>query len=423
MSDFHRIKRLPPYVFEQVNRIKAAARAGGADIVDLGMGNPDLPAPKHVIDKLVETVGKPRTDRYSASKGITGLRRAQAGYYERRFGVKLNPDTQVVATLGSKEGFANMAQAITAPGDVVLVPNPSYPIHAFGFLMAGGVIRSVPAEPTPAFFPAAERAVAHSIPKPVALVVCYPSNPTAYVASLDFYRDLVAFAKKHELILLSDLAYSEVYFDEANPPPSILAGAGRHRRGGGVHLHVEDLLHGGMADRLRGRQRASARRLGAGEILSRLRRLHAGPGRRDRGSERPGRLHPRDARDLQAPPGRAGRFLRQGRLECPRRPPRRCSPGSRSRRNSALSAASNSRSFWWRRPTWRWPPASASANIGDDFVRIALVENEQRIRQAARNIRKFFDTADTTLHNVVPLIRARVGGLGRLRMDMRSRPS
>ena len=147
MSDFHRVRRLPPYVFEQVNKLKAKARAGGADIVDLGMGNPDLPAPKHVIDKLIETVGKPRTDRYSASKGIAGLRRAQAGYYARRFGVKLDPETQVVATLGSKEGFANMAQAITAPGDVVLVPNPSYPIHAFGFLMAGGVIRSVPAEP------------------------------------------------------------------------------------------------------------------------------------------------------------------------------------------------------------------------------------------------------------------------------------
>ena len=124
MSDFHRVRRLPPYVFEQVNKLKAKARAGGADIVDLGMGNPDLPAPKHVIDKLVETVGKPRTDRYSASKGIAGLRRAQAGYYARRFGVKLDPETQVVATLGSKEGFANMAQAITAPGDVVLVPEP-----------------------------------------------------------------------------------------------------------------------------------------------------------------------------------------------------------------------------------------------------------------------------------------------------------
>ena len=222
MADFHRIKRLPPYVFEQVNKIKAAERAKGVDIVDLGMGNPDLPAPKHVIEKLVETAGKPRTDRYSASKGIGGLRRAQAHYYERRFGVKLNPDTQVVATLGSKEGFANMAQAITGPGDVVLVPNPSYPIHAFGFLMAGGVIRSVPAEPTPAFFPALERAMIHSVPKPIALVTCYPANPTAYTASLDFYRDLVAFAKKHELILLSDLAYAEVYFDENDPPPSML---------------------------------------------------------------------------------------------------------------------------------------------------------------------------------------------------------
>ncbi|MFL5142175.1 MAG: LL-diaminopimelate aminotransferase, partial [Microvirga sp.] len=221
MHEFHRIKRLPPYVFEEVNKIKAQARAGGADIIDLGMGNPDLPAPAHVVQKLCETAGKPRTDRYSASKGIAGLRRAQGAYYERRFGVKLNPETQVVATLGSKEGFANMAQAITAPGDVVLVPDPSYPIHAFGFLMAGGVIRSVPAEPTPAFFSSLELAVARSIPKPIAVVVCYPSNPTATVASLDFYRDLVTFAKRHDLIVLSDLAYAEVYFD-GEPPPSVL---------------------------------------------------------------------------------------------------------------------------------------------------------------------------------------------------------
>src|SRR5262250_3248964 len=221
MDDFYRIRRLPPYVFEQVNRAKAAARNAGADIIDLGMGNPDLPAPAHVVDKLKETVGKPRTDRYSASKGIAGLRRAQAGYYARRFGVKLNPDTQIVATLGSKEGFANVAQAITAPGDVTLVPDPSYPIHAFGFLMAGGVIRSVPSEPTPMFFDAMERAVIHSIPKPTAVVVCYPANPTAYVATLDFYKDLVAFAKKHGILVLSDLAYAEVYFDD-HPPPSLL---------------------------------------------------------------------------------------------------------------------------------------------------------------------------------------------------------
>src|SRR5213080_5194518 len=208
MEEFHRIRRLP-YVFEQVNRAKAIARNAGADIIDLGMGNPDLPAPAHVVEKLKDTVGRSRTDRYSSSRGIPGLRRAQAGYYARRFGVKLNPETQIVTTLGSKEGFANVAQAITAPGDVILCPNPSYPIHAFGFLMAGGVIRSVPSEPTPQFFEAAERAIVHSIPKPLAIVVCYPSNPTAYVASLDFYKDLVAFAQKHEILILSDLAYAE----------------------------------------------------------------------------------------------------------------------------------------------------------------------------------------------------------------------
>src|ERR1700755_1106661 len=153
MEDFHRIRRLPPYVFEQVNRAKAVARNAGADIVDLGMGNPDLPTPAHVIEKLKDTIGRPRTARSSASRGIAGLRRAQAGYYARRFGVKLNPETQVVATLGSKEGFANMAQAITSPGDVVLVPNPSYPIHAFGFLMAGGGIRSGPSGAAPPVFP------------------------------------------------------------------------------------------------------------------------------------------------------------------------------------------------------------------------------------------------------------------------------
>src|SRR5215470_7491738 len=192
MDDFYRIRRLPPYVFEKVNQAKAAARNAGADIIDMGMGNPDLPTPPHVIEKLKETLGKPRTDRYSASRGINGLRKAQAAYYDRRFGVTLNPETQIVATLGSKEGFANVAQAITAPGDVVLCPNPSYPIHAFGFLMAGGVIRSVPSEPTPPFSEALARALVRSIPKPSALMVCYTSHPAAYVADDDFYRELVA---------------------------------------------------------------------------------------------------------------------------------------------------------------------------------------------------------------------------------------
>jgi len=218
MDEFYRIRRLPPYVFEQVNRAKATARNAGADIIDLGMGNPDLPAPGHVIEKLKETIGKPRTDRYSSSRGIPGLRRAQAAYYARRFGIRLNPETEIVTTLGSKEGFANVAQAITAPGDVVVVPNPSYPIHAFGFLMAGGAIRAVPSEPTPSFFEALERAIVRSIPKPIAVVVCYPSNPTAEVADLDFYEELILFAKKHGVFVLSDLAYAEVYFETIRRP-------------------------------------------------------------------------------------------------------------------------------------------------------------------------------------------------------------
>ncbi|WP_068082208.1 LL-diaminopimelate aminotransferase [Polycladidibacter stylochi] len=221
MNDFHKIRRLPPYVFEPVDRLKAKARAAGVDIIDMGMGNPDLPTPQHIVDKLVETVQNPRTHRYSASKGIMGLRRAQAGYYERRFGVKLDPNTEVIATLGSKEGFANMAQAISAPGDVVLVPNPSYPIHAFGFLMAGASLRSIPATTGPEFFEALERAVIHSVPKPIAVILCYPANPTGCCADLDFYKDVVAFARKHEIFVLSDLAYSEIYFGDT-PPPSVL---------------------------------------------------------------------------------------------------------------------------------------------------------------------------------------------------------
>ena len=221
-TEFHRISRLPPYVFEQVNKLKAEARARGEDIIDFGMGNPDMPTPQHIVDKLIETARDPRSNRYSASRGIKGLRRAMSAYYQRRFGVTLDPDSEVIATLGSKEGFANLAQAITAPGDVVLVPNPAYPIHAFGFILAGAAIRHVPAPTPEEFLNRAAAAVHLSQPSPLALVVNYPSNPTAQMVELDFYKEVVALAKKHSLWVLSDCAYADTYFDDSRPPPSIL---------------------------------------------------------------------------------------------------------------------------------------------------------------------------------------------------------
>lgn len=220
-EDFHRIRRLPPYVFAEVNAAKAKARAAAEDIVDLGMGNPDSPTPPHIVAKLVEAVQDPRTHRYSMSKGIPGLRKALAGYYDRRFGVKLDPETEVVATLGSKEGLANLAQAIASPGDTILVPNPSYPIHQFGFIIAGASVRSIPYTPNDDMLSAIDRAVRHSVPKPTAVIVNFPSNPTALVAGIDFYRELVALCRRHELFILSDLAYAELYFGDT-PPPSVL---------------------------------------------------------------------------------------------------------------------------------------------------------------------------------------------------------
>ena len=204
--EFHRIRRLPPYVFEEVNRLKAKLRAQGVDIIDFGMGNPDMPTPQHIVDKLCETARDPKAGRYATSKGIPGLRKAMAGYYDKRFGVKLNPDTEVIATLGSKEGFANLAQALTAPGDTVICPNPAYPIHAYGFIMAGGVIRHVPALSPEEYLSGIDRAIKHSAPPPSVLILSYPSNPTAQWVDLDFYKEAVRLAKKHDLLILSDVA-------------------------------------------------------------------------------------------------------------------------------------------------------------------------------------------------------------------------
>lgn len=219
-ADFLRIKRLPPYVFAEVNRMKAAGRAAGDDIIDLGMGNPDQPTPPHIVEKLIETVHNPKTHRYSMSRGIPGLRKAVCGYYQRRFGVELDYETEAVVTLGSKEGLANLAQAITAPGDVMLCPNPSYPIHPFGFMLAGASLRFLPTTPGEEFMLTLDRAIRHSVPRPIALIVSYPANPTGLTVELPFYEELVKYCRQKEVWIISDLAYSELYFEE--PPPSVL---------------------------------------------------------------------------------------------------------------------------------------------------------------------------------------------------------
>ncbi|MBV2143824.1 LL-diaminopimelate aminotransferase [Falsochrobactrum sp. TDYN1] len=400
-EEFHKVRRLPPYVFEQVNRLKASARAAGADIIDLGMGNPDLPTPQNIVDKLCEAVQDPRAHRYSASKGIPGLRRAQAQYYARRFGVKLDPDTQVVATLGSKEGFANMAQAITAPGDVVLCPDPTYPIHSFGFIMSGGVIRSIQAKPNDQFIPALERAVKHSIPKPLALILNFPSNPTAYVATLDFYKDVVAFARKNDLIILSDLAYSEIYFD-GNPPPSVLEVPGAMdvtveftsmsktysmpgwRMGFAVGnerliaalTRVKSYLDYGAFTPIQ--VAATAALNGDGSDITYVRNIYKQ--RRDVLVESFGRAGwdvPPPAATMFAWVPIPERFRAMGSLEF-----------SKLLVEMADVAVA---------------PGIGFGEHGDEYVRIALVENEHRIRQAARNIKRFLSTKDENLHNIIPL--------------------
>ncbi len=400
-SDFHRIKRLPPYVFEQVNKLKAEARARGDDIIDFGMGNPDMPTPAHITAKLMETLRDPRTNRYSASKGIHGLRKAQAAYYARRFGVKLDPNTQVVATLGSKEGFANVAQAITAPGDVILVPNPTYPIHEFGFIMSGGVIRHLPARTDSQFMTSLDKAVRHSVPKPSALVLNYPANPTAVVADLEFYKEVVAFARKHDLLVLSDLAYAEIYF-EGEPPPSILQVPGAmdiavefttlsktYAMPGwrvGFAVGNERLIH--ALTRVKSyldygaftpiQVAAAAALNGPQDCVDEIRAIYKR--RRDclvDALTKAGWPIPSPAATMFAWAPIPEMFAHLGSLEF-----------SKLLLEKADVAVS---------------PGVGFGEYGEGYVRIALVENEQRIRQAARNIRRFLTDSAKTMHNVIPI--------------------
>jgi len=384
--EFHKIRRLPPYVFEQVNRKSAALRAEGADVINLSMGNPDLPTPQHIIDKLVETAQKPNVHGYSSSRGIPGLRRAVRDYYRRRWDVSLNMDTETIVTLGSKEGFANLAQAISAPGDIILAPDPSYPLHHFGFIIAGASIKAVPADTPEIYLSNLSKALKYCNPAPTAMVLCYPSNPTAQVCDLDFYKEAVAFAKKHDLMILSDLAYNEIYFDE--PTPSILqvdgakdiavefttmsktysmAGwrigfvAGNERLIGAL-ARVKSYLDYGAYTPIQ--VAATAALNGPQDCVDEARQIYRG--RRDVLVESFTRAgfpvpSPKASMFAWAPIPDACKHL--GSLEF-----------SLQLIEKAHVAVA---------------PGGAFGEYGDGFVRIALVENEQRIRQAGRNIRKF----------------------------------
>ncbi|TPE62712.1 LL-diaminopimelate aminotransferase [Sandaracinobacter neustonicus] len=389
-DDFYRMRRLPPYVIAEVNGMRAQARARGEDIIDLGMGNPDLPPPPHVIEKLCEVAMKPDAHGYSASKGIPGLRRAQANYYGRRFGVEVDPETEVVVTMGSKEGLASLATAITAPGDVVLAPNPSYPIHTFGFIIAGATIRAVPTTPDDRYFESLDRAMKFTVPRPSILVVNYPSNPTAETVELPFYERLVEWARENKVWILSDLAYSELYFD-GKPTPSILQVKGAKdvaieftslsktysmagwRIGFAVGnkkliaamTRVKSYLDYGAFTPIQAA--ACAALNGPQDIVEANRQLYHK--RRDVLVESFGRA------GWEIPPPRASMFAWAPL------PPALNHLGSLEFSKQLLTHAGVAVA-----------PGVGYGEEGEGFVRIAMVENEQRLRQAARNVRKYLQS-------------------------------
>lgn len=392
-EEFYRIKRLPPYVFAEVNKLKAELRSGGMDIIDFGFGNPDLPTPRHVIDKLIETVQKPRTTGYSASRGIKGLRLACSRYYKRRFDVDMDPDDEIIATIGSKEGFANLAQAITAPGDVIYAPDPSYPLHAYGFVIAGAKIQGIPAITADEYLAGVKDALEKSDKPPMAIVVCFPSNPTGHVADLSFYEEIVALAKQYDTIILSDLAYSEIYFTD--PPPSIF------QVEGAKDVAVETISLSKTYS-MAGWRMGFA--VGSKRLIAALARVKS---YLDYGAFTPIQVAacaaldgPQDCVDEARSIYKARRdvlissFARAG-WDIP-------SPDASMFVWAPLPAGyeeMGSLEFSKRlmqEAAVAVSPGNGFGAHGEGYVRIALVENEQRIRQAARNIKQFLNRAQNT---------------------------
>ncbi len=389
MSDeFPGIKRLPPYVFNVVNDLKMAARRRGEDIIDLGMGNPDRPAPEHVVAKLVEAAQRPDTHRYSSSKGIPHLRRAICRWYQNRYAVDLDPETEAIVTIGSKEGLAHLALAIIERGDVVLVPNPTYPVHTYGFVIAGADIRHVPLVPEVDFFAELERALKESWPHPKALLLNFPGNPTTQCVDLDFFEQVVAIAKEYGIWIIHDLAYAELVYEGPQAPSILQVPGAREVAVESYSLSKSYNMPGWRVGFI----------CGNSQLIGALTRLKS---YLDYGVFTPIQVAaiaalegPQDCLDETRELYRSRRdTLCRGlnSLEWPVEPPKATMFvwARIPERYQAMDSLEFSKHLL-NQANVAVSPGIGFGVYGDDHVRFSLIENEQRIRQAVRGIREMF---------------------------------
>ena len=388
MNDFPRIKRLPPYIFSITDSLKREARARGEDIVDFGMGNPDQPTPQHIVDKLIETVQRGGTHRYSQSKGIPRLRHAICRWYKRRYDVDLDPDTEAIVTLGSKEGIAHLAMAILGPGDGVLVPNPSYPVHPYGFVIADAEVRHVPLTTGVDFFTELERAIEHSWPKPKVLVINFPGNPTTECVELEFFEKVIAVAREQQIWVVQDLAYADLVYDGYEAPSILQVPGARdiavefftmsksyNMPGWRVGFCVGNKTLVGALGRIKSyldygmftpiQVAAIAALEGDQGCVAEIRDMYR--------SRRDVLCAGLNAMGWQVTPPKATMFV------WAKIPPQFSNMGSLEFSTYLLKEAKVAVS-----------PGVGFGQYGDDHVRFALIENEQRIRQALRGIKKMF---------------------------------
>jgi alanine-synthesizing transaminase len=394
MDDFPRIKRLPPYIFSITDGLKKAARARGEDIIDFGMGNPDQPTPQHIVDKLIETVKRGDTHRYSQSRGIPRLRRAISNWYKDRYAVDIDPETEAIVTLGSKEGIAHLAMAVLGPGDTVLVPNPSYPVHPYGAVLADADVRHVPMTPDVDFFSELEKAITNTWPKPKMLIINFPGNPTTECVELEFFEKVIAMAKEHQIWVVQDIAYADIVFDGYRAP-SILEVPGAkdiavefftlsksyNMPGWRIGFCVGNPTLVGALSRIKSyldygmftpvQVAAIAALEGDQSCVAEIRDMYK--------LRRDVLCDGLNALGWQVEKPRATMFI------WAKIPPQFAHMGSLEFSKMLLQEAHVAVS-----------PGVGFGQYGDDHVRFALIENEHRTRQALRGLRKVFTSSSTT---------------------------